>query len=448
MTPWLPAVAAAALAAGWLLGRAGPRPRGADPVAQAVRDLLASARRLGFPEALPADRAALPGALAAFGRWVTEAWAEAQEERRRFAAVLSGMAEGVLLLDADGRVLLANDVAAALWPGLVPDLPGRHELELFQDADLHRAVRRALEAGEPQEVEVARPGSAPGISRHWRVRVRPLAAEGPEGPRALVVVEDVTDRRDLDRVRRDFVANVSHELKSPLTTIRGYAETVRDEELEPEARRRFLERIVQETVRMGALVEDLLHLAELEAPRLVPVEPVDLAELARDAVAEHRPRAEAAGLELTVAVAPGTDGAHVLGRAAELRLALDNLLRNAITYTPAGGRVAVEVGAGGRPAAARPGDPRSWLYVRVVDTGVGIPAEALPRIFERFYRVDPARDRRKGGTGLGLAIVKHAVVGHGGHVEVQSTLGAGSTFTVWLPEAPRGSAPGRAVRPG
>jgi two-component system phosphate regulon sensor histidine kinase PhoR len=521
MSPWWLLSAAAALALGYAVGdRVGEGRGQATPgtLASAVRALLARGAVLGFPlqagggaaeasaaragASLPRDADGLTRELQRFSYWVEDQWRRSEEERRRLTVVLGGMAEGVLLLDRYGRVLLCNDVASGLWPNLAPRLQGRNQIELFQDAELDRALTRALFQGEPQEVELVRPDAPPGPRRTWRVRIQPLdpaqspsvgiagavPADAPSG--AVVVVEDVTERRDVDRMRRDFVANVSHELQTPLTSIRGYAETLQDVDLDADERRRFLARILEHTRRMAALVQDLLSLAQMEAPRPAPAELVPLAELVADAVGEYVPEAERAGVALSLDVDARARGALVRGRPHELRLAVVNLVRNGLAYTPPGGRVGVSLtleeaaggeagegaAAGGAPGGERParrappaagGDPvlvgsgrlplrpergpraaaepnvpgisRSWLVLQVADTGVGIPAEALPRVFERFYRVDQGRARATGGTGLGLAIVKHAVAGHGGTVEVRSELGKGSTFSVWLPvDPPRG----------
>ena len=505
MSPWWLLTGALPLALGYAVGdRVGERRGEMTPgtLVGAVRILLARGAVLGFSPTVEAGApAGAAEAASASGTptratpawahgtggltreverlsyWVEDQWRRSEEERRRLTVVLAGMAEGVLLLDRYGRVLLCNDVAAGLWPNLAPRLQGRRQIELFADAELDGALTRALFQGQPQEVELAQPGPAPGPHRYWRVRIQPLSpsqspsvglvaaspGDGPSG--AVVVVEDVTERRSVDRMRRDFVANVSHELQTPLTSIRGYAETLQDVDVDVEERRRFLGRILEHTTRMTALVQDLLSLAQLEAPRLAPAEPVEVADVAADAVGEYAPEAERAGVTLAVEIADGARGATVLGRANEVRLAIVNLLRNALAYTPSGGSVTVRVGLEVPPGGATPGasvgaaqraaglgqgtatappvavgERGSWLYVRVRDTGVGIPREALPRVFERFYRVDPGRTRATGGTGLGLAIVKHAVAGHGGLVEVKSEIGKGSTFTVWLPPAEGGAA--------
>ncbi len=339
------------------------------------------------------------------------------------AAVLAGLTEGIVLLDRQGRVLLVNDVARGFWPQAASGLQGRHQVELFQDARCDRLLARALACGEAQQADLERPGPK---GRWWRLHIVPLADAGGEAAAAatagaLVVVQDITEQRATEQMRRDFVANVSHELQTPLTSVRGYAETLLDaDDLEADEIRRFSGYILKESERMAALVRDLLALAQLEAPRWVPAEPVALGELARDVVAAQAAFAAERGVALEVAAEP----VLAPGRPDELRRAVENLVRNALAYTAAGGRVQVRVGRVGSEAR-----------LQVVDTGIGIAAEHLPRLFERFYRVDRGRSRETGGTGLGLAIVKHTAEGHGGRVEVDSVPGVGTTFTLVLPGA-------------
>jgi two-component system phosphate regulon sensor histidine kinase PhoR len=382
-----------------------------------------------------------------FRFWLDEQWRRSEEERQRLAAVLAGLTEGIVLLDRYGRVLLSNDVARSLWPRLSPRVRGRHRIEIFGDAGCDRALSEALATGEPRQAELARPGPP---SRRFRVRALPIpadqapsleaaagAARGGGAAGAVVVVEDVTRQHALDQIRRDFVANVSHELQTPLTSVRGYAETLlADEALEEGQRQHFLRHILRESERMTSLVRDLLALAQLEAPRQVEAEPVDLAALVRTIVGAADGRARAQGLSLAYEADPAGEAGVVAGRAEELRRAIDNLVGNALAYTPAGGAIRVRVERRGAETA-----------VSVSDTGIGIPAEAVPRIFERFYRVDRGRSRNTGGTGLGLAIVKHTAEGHGGRVEVASVPGQGSTFTLLLPAAPPGSPSPSALPP-
>jgi signal transduction histidine kinase len=235
------------------------------------------------------------------------------------------------------------------------------------------------------------------------------------------VVRDVTETRRLDAIRRDFVANASHELKTPVASIRAAAETLRDGAIDdPEAAHRFTDQLERDADRLGRIVSDLLDLSRLEtgSERL---ERAALDAIAEDEVARRQEQAERAGVSLTVQL----DGVpSIRGSNRDLALMTANLIDNAIRYTPSGGSVAVEVRA-----------QRETVVLRVRDTGVGIPQRDLPRVFERFYRVDQARSRETGGTGLGLSIVRHVSENHGGEVTVTSELGQGSTFEVRLPTA-------------
>lgn len=429
---WGVGLAAAALAA-FLAGDAVGVRRGLrvpGTLRESAEKLIRQAAALGFSAATPRAGALRPDEAAVdierLRLWWDEEWRRSEEERRRLSAVLSGLTEGILLVDRYARVLLSNDVAAALWPRLRPLVRGPLQLELFGDPELDVALSEALGRAEARQVDIERPGPP---RRFFRVRVLPVGGGAPaaskavpagEAAGALIVVQDTTEHHAVEQVRRDFVANVSHELQTPLTSVRGYAETLREGGLSPDERRRFTGRILQEAERMAALVRDLLALAQLEAPRWAATEPVPLERIARE-VAASLSRFAA---ERSVSLRVEADLAVVSGRADELRRAVDNLVRNALAYTAAGGRVVVRV--------QRRGDQAT---VAVEDSGVGIPPEVLPRIFERFYRVDRGRSRETGGTGLGLAIVKHTAEGHGGHVEVESEPGKGSTFTLVLPAA-------------
>jgi two-component system phosphate regulon sensor histidine kinase PhoR len=239
----------------------------------------------------------------------------------------------------------------------------------------------------------------------------------------LLVLHDLSESEALQRMRQDFVANVSHELRTPLTSLRGYAETLLEGGLEDAEHRESFVRIIRDqAVRLQALLEDLLSLSELERPdATLRREPLDLHALAAEQVAHVREAATRAGLELTLA---GTAPVLVSGDRVRLTQVLANLLDNAVKYTERGG-VHVVVGAD---------EHRAWCEVR--DTGPGIPAEDLTRVFERFYRVDKARTRDKGGTGLGLSIVKHAIALHDGAVAVESRVGEGTTFRFEIPSTP------------
>ena len=339
------------------------------------------------------------------------------EERDRAGQILDALDDGVLLLDGAGRLLVANP-AARSWFGLPdnlrPGLPVQRVLGVPQVSEL---AEKAAEAGAPVVGNLTVVFPEP---RSLALRAFPLADRGPTG-RIVVTMTDITQRRRLEVLRRDFVANASHELKTPVAAVRALAETLLTALPEdPEAGRRFAVRIGREAERLDVLARDLLDLSRVERGTLY-VEPVDLVGLAKEMVALLADRAEERRIRLSTELQPNV---AVRGDRAQLGLLLSNLIDNALRYTPAKGTVCVRLDA-----------TESRAVLQVADTGEGIPAAELPRIFERFYRVDKARARQTGGTGLGLAIVRHVAEAHGGTVRVDSELSRGSTFTVTLPVA-------------
>jgi signal transduction histidine kinase len=321
--------------------------------------------------------------------------------------ILRSMEEGVLLFDGEGRLAFANSALAEHLNGA----PG--DLEALFPIELQRAVRRAATSTLPVRVEVET-GSP---SRWLRGTAQAVGGDGS----VLLVVRDVTDARRLEAIRRDFVANASHELKTPVASMRAAAETLRHGAIEdPPAALRFTEQLEREAMRLSRIVSDLLDLSRLETGSEL-AERVRLDGVAADEVERLEDQAKEAGVELSRSTDPD---ATVMGSGRDLALLARNLIDNAIRYTPEGGHVDVRVRLDGDEAV-----------LSVSDTGLGIPQRDLPRIFERFYRVDRARSRETGGTGLGLAIVKHVAENHGGEVTVTSELAAGSTFEVRLPVA-------------
>jgi signal transduction histidine kinase len=323
-------------------------------------------------------------------------------------AVLSSMREGVLLFGEDGEIRYANP-AAERHLGAVPRSIAQLLPLPIREATAHASGRR--EPGSA-DAEVGSP------SRWLRGAAVPVDDVGT----VLVMISDVTESRRVDAVRRDFVANASHELKTPAATIQAAAETIRTAALDdPEVIPRFAAQLEREAVRLARIVSDLLDLSRLESGSDLG-EIVALDAVIRDEGERFEDRAAEAGVDLTIH-ALGVPRLHGSGR--DLALLVRNLVDNAIRYTRPGGRVEVMLGAD---------DGEVVLTVR--DTGLGIPQRDLPRIFERFYRVDRARSRETGGTGLGLSIVRHVVENHGGRISVESELGRGSAFEVRLPAAP------------
>jgi len=332
---------------------------------------------------------------------------ELEGERDQMQALIDAMGEGVIALTDDARILRANDAARELLELPEPILYAPVG-SLVRQPDLRGLLEEAVvRSFRAREVELG--------DRHLIVSARVLERGG-----SVVTFLDVTELRRLEQVRRDFVANASHELKTPLTSMRGFAETLLEDEPPPELRRQFLRSIRNNTVRLQRLVDDLLDLSRLESGGWVARrEEVDAVELARQVWSELEERAEKKGLTFEIE-GEGLAEADEQGLAQVLR----NLLENSIQYTSEGGTIAVRV---------RSGPER--VEIDVEDTGIGIPSSALPRIFERFYRADPARSREEGGTGLGLAIVKHVVEAMDGRVEARSTLGKGTTIRVSLPRS-------------
>jgi two-component system sensor histidine kinase SenX3 len=332
------------------------------------------------------------------------------------AAVLSVLSSSAVVIDSDDRVLRAS--AAARSFGLVKG----DRLMVGELLALARQVRRD---GEIREGEIEVSGTKfGGRTTSFAVRVAPLGSGVGGGGLVLLLAEDQTESRRVEEVRRDFVANVSHELKTPVGALALLAETVEDAADDPEAVRRFAGRMRQEASRLTKLAQDLITLSRIQAAEPIPDPiPVDLSLVVAEALDRCRMKANAHGIELA---ADGEPSLVVLGDEDLLVNALRNLLENAVAYSPEKTRVVV--------ATHRAGD---LVEISVTDQGIGIPQRDLERIFERFYRVDPARSRATGGTGLGLAIVKHVTAAHGGKVTVGSKVGEGSTFTLRLPIANR-----------
>ncbi len=395
-----------------------------EAVQRLAEDLGRDGRGRHAPTSWPADLRPLADALDRLAARVAERVRESEEQSGRLQAVIEAMAEGVLVVDADERVALANPQIRTLFATPL-DLQGRSLLEAVRQPEAVETIRAALREGRPVVREVELRDVA---DRRLRVHAAPFPRTPPWSG-VVTVVHDVTQVRQLERVRRDFVVNASHELKTPLTAISGFAERLVERKLEDPDAARAAEIVLANARRLGAIVEDLMDLSRIEsgAMHLTP-ERVDVAEIASRLLAELDDRLVQAGLEADLHV-DGSPRAWVDRRALEQILL--NLLDNAMKYTEAGGNVRVKV---------RERDAQVLLEVE--DTGIGVPARDLARIFERFYRVDPGRSRALGGTGLGLAIVKHLVQALGGEIGVRSQLGRGTTFTVTLPteplESPRG----------
>jgi len=399
------------LAAGllaWLLARAIARPL--LRIAEAAHDIAAG--RLGdFPDVRVPELAQHVDALRAMHHELERRFDDLRREREESRTLLEALSDGVLAADRRGTVVSTNAAARRLL-GYDENEPLPPLGELFHDRP-HRALMREVLTGavvEGRELDLG--------GRTVVISARPLGDGG-----TLLVLSDVTDLRRLETIRRDFVANVSHELKTPLTAIAGYAETLAAEASDKQAVG-FAQTIVENARRMQRLVDDLLDLSRIESGGWQPeLRTVGVEAAAREAWSPFAERALEQRIQFDTAVAAD---AETIGADPEaLRQVFTNLFDNALRHTPPGGQIRVSA----EPAL----EDANEVIVQVSDTGTGIPAEYLPRIFERFYRVDPGRSRQEGGTGLGLAIVKHLVEAHGGRVGASSTVGRGTAIRMQFP---------------
>ena len=353
-----------------------------------------------------------------------------KEERNLSSAILGSMVEGVAVVDASERLVFANPGFAEILGLDVPPQSGSALLEVVRQTELIEAVRKVLKGDPRVEAEIVT-----GTLRQHFFAVTVASVRAAETSGAVIVLHDITELRKLERVRRDFVANVSHEFKTPLTAIQGFAETLLAGALDdPQNRVRFLEIILEHSRRLARLTDDLLKLSQMDADRLgLEMRRVSVSQFVESCVETAKRPAAEKDLRLSVNLQERLpDIAADRRRLAEV---LQNLLDNAIQYTPPGGQIMISASA-----------DATEVTFTVSDTGIGIPQADQPRIFERFYRVDAARSREVGGTGLGLAIAKHLVEVHGGRLWVESEIGQGSQFYFTVPifDAERaGQRPGR-----
>jgi two-component system phosphate regulon sensor histidine kinase PhoR len=341
------------------------------------------------------------------------------QERNRSEAIVRSMVEGVAVIEPGQKIAFCNEAfCQALGLRGVP-CAGRLLVEVTRQSGLLEVVQQALANNEKLSSETEMNTVPP---KTFAVTAAPVRTGGAAA--VVLVLHDITELRKLERMRRDFVANVSHELKTPLTAIQGFAETLLGGALEDEQNsRRFLEIIRDQAGRLGRLTNDLLRLSLIEAGKLeLQIRPVALGDIIRSCVDTIRLKAEEKRISITAENPAGLP--EIQGDASRLREVLQNLLDNALQYTLPGGKICVRASVLGQE-----------VVIAVSDTGIGIPRAEQRKIFERFYRVDDARSREVGGTGLGLSIAKHLVEAHGGHIEVESEMGRGSTFSLFLPAA-------------
>jgi two-component system, OmpR family, phosphate regulon sensor histidine kinase PhoR len=403
-----------ALIIGWVVSsRIGQRVRAIAAVATRYRagDLSPPQLEYGDDELGTVARA-LDNSVQVVGQQL----AEQARDRSRMEAILAGMIEGVIVVDPQGHLQLVNDAARRMLKLDDGITLGRHYVEAIRHPAIAELVGAALGGKTPQTLELSPPRDTTRT-----IMARAAAAAGGSEHGVVLVLHDITDLRRADQIRRDFVANVSHELRTPLTAIRGYVEALSDGDVTEENSRRFLDIIERHTDRMERLVKDLLRLARLDAGQeTLEIIACDSRNLINAVITELSSALEQRQQRVDVAIGAGAESLRA--DPAKLHDVLRNLIANAITYSPERTAIRVE--------AAREG---SSVVIAVSDEGPGIPEESLPRVFERFYRVDKSRARDPGGTGLGLAIVKHLVELHKGEVKAENRPTGGARVSVTLP---------------
>lgn len=401
----------------------------ARSVTHPLGEMVAAARRMArgeFREKIHArsndEVADLAAVLNQMASSLNDTIRALMDDRAKMAATLTAMQEGVMVLTSEGIIRLINPAMERMLGRREADVLGRPYLEVIRHPLLNDFLTRVLSQSIASATEIT---LRTDQERIFQVQASPLAQGADQSLGTVLAFHDITGIRRLEQVRKDFVANVSHELRTPLSAIKGYIEALQDGAYDdPEQRNRFLDTIGKHADRLDLIITDLLLLSKIESGQIpLKREPVALAEvvdrtvgLLRHLIAEKRH---------TVAVDIPKDLPPIAGDDERLGQIFSNLLDNAIKYTPEQGTITIS-------AELHDGPPPAMIEVVVEDTGIGIPPQDLPRIFERFYRVDKARSRELGGTGLGLSIVKHLVEGHGGTVWAESQ-GKGSRFVVRLP---------------
>jgi two-component system phosphate regulon sensor histidine kinase PhoR len=346
------------------------------------------------------------------------------QQSNELEVILSSLEEGVIAIDINERIIKLNQAAAKLIGVNSADVQNQKIQEVIRNSDLHKFIAKALSTKYHVQEEII----FYNYGKESIIQVYSTALQNTEGENigALIVLNDITKLKKLENVRRDFIANVSHELRTPITSIKGYAETLIDGALDDrEKSEKFINIVLNQANRLNSIIEDLLSLSKLDREsdesELV-TEECKIIDIIKSAIQLCSLKAESGNVETEVSC---SEDLKMQVNPSLIEQVIVNLLDNAVKYTPEGGKVLIE-------ALSK----NNEVIIKVIDHGCGIPKEHLPRIFERFYRVDKARSRKLGGTGLGLAIVKHICQAHGGYAKVESTIGTGSTFSIHLPFTP------------
>jgi two-component system phosphate regulon sensor histidine kinase PhoR len=383
-------------------------------IAEASQQLAIGNLEYRVPEAGDADLSIVSSSLNRMASTLNQKIIELEEDRRRLESIVNAMSSGVVVFDNQGRVVIANPSVQKLL-GVQGEPIGRTAMELVRHPAVQGAVRNSLDGkDDPPSVDIA---TASG--KVLSAKAAPVRSRSGETALVVVVFHDLTEIRRTESMRREFVANVSHEFKTPLTSIKGYAETLLSiEDADPHVAREFLNIIHRNATILQGLIEDLLVLASLERDVPVHSEPIDVGQLVKEQINLRTALINERGIQVHI----DCPDENLPADRTRLTRAISNLLDNAIHYNEDHGHIRITIQR----------DEASWT-ISVADSGIGIPSNDLPRIFERFYRVDKSRSRNSGGTGLGLAIVKHSIESQGGSVIVASKQGTGSTFTARLP---------------
>jgi len=344
------------------------------------------------------------------------------EDKNKMKVVLSSVIEGIIAIDKEGRIILFNNALKNMTDYSSDRVLGKFHWEIIRNNQLNELLKEVLQKGQPltQEITIFSPQE-----KIFRASANPLTKKN-EVWGAVVVLNDITEIKKLEKMRSEFVANVSHELRTPLTSIQGFVETLKDGAInDPGKAQYFLEIIEKQSNRLNNLIEDILQLSKIESQEIIMnLQSINLRDLIDKTISEFKKKIEQKNHKIKINISPQLP--LIKADPEQIEVVFRNLLDNAIKYTPNGGEIYISAF-----------EKAENIYIEIADNGIGISAEHLPRIFERFYRVDKDRSRKLGGTGLGLAIVKHIVQAHGGTIGVESKPGKGSKFFFTLPKNSR-----------